>query len=300
MSSLVSSAIFCLIVVICVVGAAVETDNYTVWTIPDQARDLVVEGTLPGAALIGGGQDCVPAFEYMINNAKQGDFVILRASGDDDYNQFVWDLAKANKVPLNSVTTILFKNRDASFDPVVQQTLQNAEAIFFAGGDQSLYIKYWQNTPVQNIIQSKLVNTTVGGTSAGLAIQGNWIYSADTGSAYSDECMENPYNIYATLAPHFLSIPFLSSFITDTHFSVRDRMGRMLTFASRIMVDYKAPVVHAVGVDETTALLLDTLTGDVQVVGQGHAFLCASAQAPSVCKPETELTFTGSYCISSV
>lgn len=290
-------AILCAFVsVVHAADPAIDNEHFTVWTLPENPSDVSVAGTLPGSALIGGGRDCVPAFEFMISHAKQGDFVVLRASGKDDYNYEIMEYAKAIKQPLNSISTILFKDRDAAYDPVVQEKLRNAEAIFFAGGDQSLYLKYWKGTPVEDIIQAKLVNTTIGGTSAGLAIQGNWIYSAETGSAYSDESLENPYNIYVTLQSDFLHIPYLENFITDTHFSVRDRMGRMVSFMGRIMADDQVKEVRAVGIDETTALLLDVNTGDVRVVGEGHAYVCASQTAPAVCKAETELTFKGISC----
>ena len=58
-----------------------------------------------------------------------------------------------------------------------------------SGGDQNEYITYWANSDVQTIIQSKLVNVTVGGTSAGLAILGNWVYTAADGTVYSDEAL---------------------------------------------------------------------------------------------------------------
>jgi cyanophycinase len=287
---LIFAAVSCLVLS----SNIIDNENYSIWTIPDFPVNVLVNNTKTGAALIGGGSDCIPAFEMMISNANGGDFIILRASGADDYNNFVWELSKTIKKPLNSVTTILFKNREASFDSLVQEKIQNAEAVFFAGGDQSLYLKYWMDTPVQQIIQNKLLaDTTVGGTSAGLAILGNYIYSAETGSVYSDECMENPYNIYVTISPHFLYIPYLQNLITDTHFSVRDRMGRMLTFMSRVSQDNELSVVHAAGVDETTALLLDINTGMVTTVGQGHAYVCTSSNYPAVCKAETELTFEG-------
>ena len=107
------------------------------------------------------------------------DFLVMRASGDDAYNPWIYNISLIIGAPLNSVTTILWNNADASADPNVLTMIQNAEAIFFAGGDQSQYVDYWPNTDVQKIIQSKLATVSVGGTSAGLAILGNWIYSAE-------------------------------------------------------------------------------------------------------------------------
>ena len=57
------------------------------------------------------------------------------------------------------------------------------------GGDQGVYMTYWAGTEVQKIMQSKLSNITIGGTSAGLAVLGNWVYTAESGSVYSDEAL---------------------------------------------------------------------------------------------------------------
>ena len=196
----------------------VDNENVSIWTIPDDAVDVTGIETSPGTALIGGGENCEPAFSWMIQHANKGDFMVLRASSDDSYNDYIYELSKTINSPLNSVTTIVFKNRQGSFDAEVTSRLSAAEGIFFAGGDQTKYLNYWSNTPVQSIVQSKLSNVTIGGTSAGLAILGNWVYSASEGSAYSDESLENPYNIYVTLADQFLNIPFMTNTITDTHF----------------------------------------------------------------------------------
>jgi cyanophycinase len=78
---------------------------------------------------------------------------------------------------------------------------------------------YWVGTGVQSIMQSKLANITIGGTSAGLAVLGNWVYTAEKGSIYSDEALADPYDRYMEkLAPAFLSIPFMKTIVTDTHF----------------------------------------------------------------------------------
>lgn len=122
---------------------------------------------------------------------------------------------------LNSVTTILFKNSKASSNSVVLSTIANAEAIFFAGGDQGEYYKFWSGTEVQTILQDKVSTVTIGGTSAGLAILGNWVYTAVDGSAVSDECLEDPFNKYThNFEPAFLNIPYMESIVTDTHFGM--------------------------------------------------------------------------------
>jgi cyanophycinase len=176
-----------LLVLPCLVSSIViDTEYFTIWTIPDGAVDVEVAGTKPGIAMIGGGEDCIPAFSYLIENAAGGDFVVLRAGGTDDYNEFVYDLSVSLNKTLNSVTTISWKNRQASFDNTVLDILNHAESIFFAGGDQSLYVQYWSDTPVQTIIQTKLENSvSVGGTSAGLAIQGEYIFTGANGSVFS-------------------------------------------------------------------------------------------------------------------
>lgn len=76
--------------------------------------------------------------------------------------------------------------------------MKNGETLFifpfnilnYSGGDQNAYMSYWADTEVQTIIQSKLGNVTVGGTSAGLAVLGNWVYTAEDGTVYSDEALE--------------------------------------------------------------------------------------------------------------
>lgn len=229
---------------------------------------------------------------------------MLRASGDEAYNDWIYNLSIAAGAKLNSVRTILTKDKKASEETEVLTLLRSAEAIFMAGGDQSQYLDYWSGTEIQSIIQSKLLTVTVGGTSAGCAILGNWVYTGEKGSATSEEALANPYDRYITIVPAFLHIPFLETIVTDTHFVTRDRMGRMLTFLSRIMKgDYleessrASSVTRAVGIDEHTALLLDVTTGDVTAVGVGTAYVCSADRQATVCKEDTPLTFQDLSCV---
>jgi hypothetical protein len=51
-----------------------------------------------GIAMMGGGSDLDEAFRWLCNKGNGGDFLILRATGDDDYNTYVNGLCKANSV----------------------------------------------------------------------------------------------------------------------------------------------------------------------------------------------------------
>lgn len=80
-------------------------------------------------------------------------------------------------------------------------------------------MNYWVGTDVQKIMQSKVPNVTIGGTSAGLAVLGNWVYTAEEGSVYSDEALANPYDRHMEkLVPALLTIPYMNTIVTDTHF----------------------------------------------------------------------------------
>jgi cyanophycinase-like exopeptidase len=132
---------------------SVSTPHYELWRYG--AKTNVKVSHLPGAVLIGGGPDCQAAFEHFILNANGGDMVVMRASGDDAYNDWIFGLSLDNPAlkPLNSITTIKWNGRQASFDADVINVIRNAAAVFFAGGDQSMYLDFWSQTPIQSILQ---------------------------------------------------------------------------------------------------------------------------------------------------
>src|SRR3954466_6387314 len=51
-----------------------------------------------GLVMIGGGRDVDEAFKWMIDRSGGGDVVIIRASGKDGYNPYIYGLGKVNSV----------------------------------------------------------------------------------------------------------------------------------------------------------------------------------------------------------
>jgi cyanophycinase len=245
-----------------------------------------------GVALMGGGDDLDDAFRWLCQKGNGGDFLILRATGDDDYNSYVNGLCK-----LNSVATLILPNREAAQDPAVAQIIRRAEVVFIAGGDQANYIRGWKGTPVEEAINANIsAGKPIGGTSAGLAVQGEFVYGAmgdkpDDKDLASTDVLPNPFFERVTLVRGFLRNPLLDNLLTDSHFAKRDRMGRTLGFLARIMQDGWSDHPREVAIDEKSAVLVEP-DGKGTVVGTGKgAYFLRPRRAPEVCKAGQPLTF---------
>jgi cyanophycinase len=246
----------------------------------------------PGFALMGGGSQQDPAFRFLCERANGGDFLILRANTEDDYAKKVNEEIKA-VCPLNSVGTIVFADREDSDDPKVVQIIEQAEAIFFAGGDQSNYVRFWQDTPVQDVLNRHIAaGKPIGASSAGLAILGEFSFASLIDTIHSPDALADPYGNKVTLSRDFLRIPLLTGAITDTHFAKRDRMGRLVVFLARILQDGWATQVRAIAIDENAAVLLEP-DGSGKVVGGGSAYFLEVKNPPEVCRRRTPLRFHG-------
>jgi beta-aspartyl-peptidase (threonine type) len=235
--------------------------DYFVSGDPSRARAAHTEF---GLALMGGGGRLNEAFRFIARHAGGGHIVILRAVSDDSFDpddgNYGESFAK-DWGPVVSAETIVFHNREAASDPRVIAALKNADGIFLAGGDQSNYIRYWKGTPVQAALNAHVAaNRPIGGSSAGLAVLGRYSYGAlDGGSMESKIALADPFDSGVTLERDFLHFRFLEDVLTDTHFSERHRLGRLIAFLARLDVPAatgKAGKVLGIGVDEKSALLV--------------------------------------------
>jgi cyanophycinase-like exopeptidase len=242
--------------------------------------------------MMGGGDDLDEAFRWLCEKANGGDFVVLRATGDEEYNAYVNELCK-----LNSVATLIIPDRVSAQDPAAAEIIRKAEIVFISGGDQGNYLRNWKGTAVQNAINAHVAaGRPIGGTSAGLAVEGEFVYGAlgdkaDDADLASSQVLPNPYFDRVTLERGFLKIPRLENLITDSHFAKRDRMGRTLGFLARIMEDGWSQSPREIAVDEKSAVLVEP-DGKATVVGTGKgAYFLRATHKPEVCKKDQPLTF---------
>ncbi len=255
-----------------------EGEGYTSYALP--AKNPITP-TTPSyvAILLGGHGDVDQATHIFCAHTGGGDIVVLRATEADEYNSEFHEAC-----PNNSVTTLVITSRDGAAAPFVTEKLKAAHGIYLSGGDQSNYIRDWTHTPVQEIINSTVARgIPIGGISAGLAVQGEFVFASMIDTVTSDEALANPYDPLMTLSRDFLVEPGMKGIITDSHFSQRERLGRSIAFLSRIIQDGWATQIHGIGIDETTAVVLDP-TGHAKVLGQGAAYFMTLDHHPEICE----------------
>lgn len=313
--------------------------------------DVLAEVSLPPPAepslvIMGGGPDVDAAFRWMIERSgvrpwTGGRFVVIRAWGTDAYNPYLYfsdensgtsrniatDWVGGAALGLSSVETLVIPDRQAANDPFVNHVLGRAHAVFIAGGDQSDYIRFWKNTALHatlnRLVQS---NVPLGGTSAGLAVMGQFDFSAMNDTVYSEEALSDPYNEFMTFDPDPLSLTggFLApaafrNTILDSHLDSRDRMGRLLTFVSRLVAPYpdgsgcpgglldagtsRFHGARGIGVDVEAALLVQgdgvrtPYTGrrvsNPASTSESAVYFVRPMQPPGVCASRMPLTVAG-------
>jgi len=253
-------------------------DSFDYFVVGDPGAPRAARTEL-GLALMGGGGNVDEAFRFIARRAGGGHLVVLGAAGDPGYDPRdgkygPWFAQRWG--PVVSAETIIFHDRRAAFDPRVVAVLRGADGIFLMGGDQGNYIRYWKGTPVQQMLDAHVrAGRPIGGSSAGLAVLGQYSYGAlDGGSMESRTALADPFDPGMTLEADFLHLPWLDGVVTDTHFSQRCRLGRLSAFVARLAADHPAQRILGIGVDERTALLVDADgIGRIAAGSSGSAWL---------------------------
>ena len=267
------------------VSAFAAKAKYEYTRIGDAAN--ATRSTSGGIVLIGGGTDVDAAFQQLCAWGNNGDILVIRASGTDAYNPYIAGLCPT----ASSVATLVVPSAAGANDAAVANIINDAEAIFIAGGDQGVYISQWTGTGLQTALNNaRLANKPIGGTSAGMMVLSEFVYSALLSKGItSSQALADPYSRYLTIARDFMEFPLLAGAISDSHFGARDRMGRNLAFLCRV---YAAGLSNprSIAIDEATALLIDP-SGVSTVVGVGAVYFLRAPVSPGACAAGVPLTY---------
>jgi cyanophycinase len=260
------------------------------------AADVTPKLHGPILHLAGGGKDIDAAYQAVIDDVRgctdcetKIDIVVLRASGGDGYNDYLQAMHG-----VDSVTTFVITDRISAARPEVVEAVRKAEYVFFAGGDQCNYVRLFNEGPVETAIRDVYKRGgAIGGTSAGMAIQGRVIYDAcNDASSQSKLALADPFNQEISFTTDFFDWRYMDDVVTDTHFAQRDRMGRLFAFIAQQLREPARDSLLGIAANERTAVLVDA-KGSARVVGEGPAYFVRGDHFPEHAVPGQPLTFCG-------
>ena len=191
-----------------------------------------------------------------------GDFVVLRATGDDDYNKYIYELCHCD-----SVETIVVKSREAASDPWSSRPSATPRRCSSPAATSGNYVRFWKGTPLEDAINFVVAKPApIGGTSAGMAILGRVrLFGDGPDSLTIQEALANPFDPDLTLERDFLRLPRLEGHDhrpaparARPHRPHGDAAG---SAGARRLDD--AP--RAIAADRETAVHIDPATGTAEV-----------------------------------
>lgn len=188
-------------------------------------------------------------------------FVLPMASGVPD-SALLWAKEDFGGTGLNQIPGFYFRKGEVPPSGKLD-SLRNAKLIFISGGDQSRFMDIIRNTPVCDaIIEAHRKGAVIAGTSAGAAVMSRKMITGNQ-KRHPDE--EGGFTtIEAENVELAEGLGLLEDVIIDQHFIKRQRLNRL------IAVSVENPEQLCVGIDESTAIIVDgdyaTVTGIGQVI----------------------------------
>ncbi|WP_438854513.1 cyanophycinase [Agromyces sp. M3QZ16-3] len=173
---------------------------------------------------------------------------------------------------------------DRADDPAVVAEIDTATGVFFGGGDQMRYVRTLldcepapdeavttcADTPVLTALRRAADRGVVAGVSAGLTIQqgSDMVTGGESYEAWRDGATPGYLDDPAELAyVPYGGFGFVEGVQIDSHFATWGRQGRAVKLGLETGHDL------VLGVDETTAVVLDRSTGVGRVIGEHGASL---------------------------
>ncbi|MEA5535890.1 cyanophycinase [Crocosphaera sp. XPORK-15E] len=265
----------------------------------------------PGCLLIGGAEGSKSgeheSTQWFLERAKGGKYLVLRVGGIG--KQADW-ICRYYRDWIHSSAELSIDGREAANNPKVVEYIREADALFIAGGDQNAYQEYWEGTKTEDalnyLINEKKIPIT--GTSAGMAILGDYYYAPDHQGILSSEILDDPFH-YNTEHIHrsdFLQVPYLNRVITDTHLdrinrkNPETRYGRLLGLLAKVIYEDNNQLNHyAIGLEEGAFVAIDErgiakVFGNGTNIGQDAYFLQTNGVLPEQMEPGWPLIWNNS------
>jgi cyanophycinase len=201
-------------------------------------------------------------YSWVVQKSDSGKIIILGVSSSVTTWLPTYFMSFGADTAYNkTISTIAAANLQETYDELV-----SAKAIFIRGGDQWDYVRLWKGTKVDSAINFVFQDSgVIAGTSAGAAVLGDVDFSAQSGSAYPDEALQNPFYNRMKFENNFLNL--IPNVLFDTHFIERARHGRLIAMIYNQYFTAGRDLIGA-GIDDRTAICI-TPDGIGEVMGSG-------------------------------
>lgn len=279
-------------------GSRYDFDYY----VACEGRDYQSITTQSGCLLIGGAEGNKSgeheATQWFLKRAYGGKYLVLRVGGIG--RQADW-ICRNYRDWIYSAAELSIDSREAANNSQVTDYILDADALFIAGGDQNDYQEYWQGTKTEEtlnyVINEKKI--PIAGTSAGMAILGDYYYAPDHQGVISSEILNDPFH-YNTEHIHrsdFLQVPYLHQVLTDTHldrlnqWNPETRYGRLLGLLAKVIYEDNNQLDHyGIGLEEGAFVAIDDqgiakVFGNGTNMGQDAYFLQTNEALPEQMEP---------------
>lgn len=176
-----------------------------------------------------------------------------------------------------SVLQVTNTTKQLAEDPDEVLKVQQATAIWFAGGDQYLVTSaLWRTDGTASLVLQAIFdkweqgNIVIGGSSAGAAIMSRVMIDGGLSVGaltYDHVALRSEYNgdkyNYGALLVNETGFGFFEGGVVDQHFNTRDRLGRLIE-ASYV----EGNKCRGFGIGENSSMIYNNTTKDIKVIGE--------------------------------
>jgi cyanophycinase len=211
-----------------------------------------------------------PILEEVARRAGTGKLVVVTLASEEPEQQWHTYKKVFTELGVKHVVQLDVRNREELIENPRLDLLAEAEAMFFAGGDQmKITSKFGGTQACMRMHEIYQNGGTIAGTSSGASAMSEVMITGGDDKASS---IAGSVRLAAGLG-------LVPGMIIDQHFAERGRMGRLLAAVGQ------NPRMLGVGIDEDTAIVLDSHhefcvmgSGAVSVVDGSHVAYCNAAE----------------------
>ena len=232
----------------------------------DEVNDVSPDGKL---FIIGGGHRSEALMDRLAKEAgvyEGGNIVILPMSSSVPDSAIIWSGESFLELGIEP-ERIKGYNFQLGEEPKKEwlESLREAKLIYISGGDQNRFMDVVEDSPIKDaIIEAYNKGAMVAGTSAGAAVMSEKMITGD------ELRYEEYHPTFRTIETENIELKpglgLITTAIIDQHFVWRSRYNRILTAI------LEHPELLGIGIDESTALLVEGDTAEVVGVSQVLVF----------------------------